>query len=167
MDVAAPGSPTLRPITDDDLAFLRRLYASIRADELAVVDWTDEQKEAFVLQQFEAQHAWWQENYPGATFDLVLLDGEPVGRLYVDRWENEIRIVDVALLPEHRGSGLGTALLRRVFAEGDAAGKPVSIHVEMFNPARRLYERLGFEYAGERGVYLLMVRQPAGGTIPA
>lgn len=160
MDVAAPGVLTLRPIRDDDMDFLRLLYASIRADELAMVPWTDEQKAAFVLQQFDAQHAWWQENYPDATFDLVLLDGEPAGRLYVDRWEREIRIVDIALLPEHRGSGIGTTLLRRVFAEGDAAGKTVSIHVEMFNPARRLYERLGFDYAGEHGVYLLMVRQP-------
>lgn len=158
---AAPGTLSLRPVRDEDMEFLLRLYATIRADELAMVPWTDAQKEAFVRQQFEAQHAWWTEHYPGASFDLVLLDGEPIGRLYVDRWEREIRIVDIALLPEHRGGGLGTRLLRRVFAEGDAAGKPVSIHVEMFNPARRLYERLGFAYRGETGVYLLMERPPA------
>jgi len=159
----SPAAPTLRPITDADLDFLHRLYATTREEELARVPWTDEQKALFVRQQFEAQHAWWTEHYPGATFDVVLLRGEPIGRLYVDRWEREIRIVDIALMPEWRGSGIGTGLFRRVFAEGDAAGKPVSIHVEVFNRARQLYERLGFEYReGGTDVYLLMVRPPAG-----
>lgn len=159
---------TLRPITDADHDFLLRLYGTVRADELAQVPWTDEQKAAFVLQQFTAQHAWWTEHYPEATFDLVLHDGEPVGRLYVEAWTTELRIIDIALLPEWRGRGLGTALLERVFARGDAAGKAVSIHVEQYNPARRLYERLGFEYRGQAsGVYLLMVRPPQPADVSA
>jgi len=154
-----PGAVTLRPITEADHPFLFRLYASTREEELAPVPWTAEQKEAFLRQQFGAQHTWWQEHYTGARFDLVLVDGVPAGRLYVDVWEREIRIVDIALVPEHRGGGIGTMLLRRVFAEGDAAGKPVSIHVEVFNPARRLYERLGFAEKGQHGdVYILMER---------
>lgn len=162
------GTLTLRPITDDDLPFLLRLYATLRADELAQVPWSDEQKAAFVLQQFEAQHAWWTEHYKGARFDLVLLNGHPAGRLYVDVWKKEVRIVDIALLPEFRGGGLGTLLLRRVFKEGDAAGKPVSIHVEVFNPARRLYERLGFVEKGRHGdVYILMERPAAGAPAAA
>jgi len=157
---------TLRPITDADLGFLLQLYATTRADELAQVPWTDEQKAAFVVQQFEAQHTWWQEHYTGARFDLVLVDGEPAGRLYVDVWAREIRIVDIALMPAYRGGGIGSMLLRRVFAAGDAAGKPVSIHVEVFNPARRLYDRLGFVEKGAHGdVYLLMER-PVGGAAP-
>jgi GNAT superfamily N-acetyltransferase len=159
-------SVTLRPITDADLGFLLQLYATTRADELAQVPWSDEQKAAFVVQQFQAQHAWWQEHYTGARFDLVLVDGEPAGRLYVDVWAREIRVVDIALMPAWRGGGIGTMLLRRVFAEGDAAGKPVSIHVEVFNPARRLYGRLGFVEKGAHGdVYLLMER-PVGGAAP-
>lgn len=155
-------SITLRPITDSDLDFLHRLYATTREEELSQVPWPAEAKAAFVRQQFEAQHAWWTERYPGATFDLVLAGGEPAGRLYVDRWEREIRIVDVAVMPEWRGRGIGERLIRGVFAEGDASGKPVSIHVEQFNRARRLYERLGFEYRDTTsGVYLLMVREPA------
>jgi ribosomal protein S18 acetylase RimI-like enzyme len=162
----APRAVTLRPITDADLGFLLQLYATTRADELAQVPWTDEQKAAFVVQQFQAQHAWWQEHYAGARFDLVLVDGDPAGRLYVDVWAREIRIVDIALMPAYRGSGIGTMLLRRVSDEGDAAGKPVSIHVEVFNPARRLYERLGFVEKGAHGdVYLLMER-PVGGAAP-
>jgi len=154
-----PAAVTLRPITDADLPFLFAVYASTRVEELAQVPWTDEQKAMFLRQQFEAQHAWWQEHYTGARWDLVLVDGVPAGRLYVDVWEREIRIVDIALVPEYRGGGIGTMLLKRIFAEGDAAGKPVSIHVEVFNPARRLYDRLGFVQKGTHGdVYVLMER---------
>jgi ribosomal protein S18 acetylase RimI-like enzyme len=91
---------------------------------------------------------------------IVAPGGEPAGRLYVARWEDEIRIVDIALLPDFRGRGLGTALLEDLMAEADAAGKPLSIHVEQNNPARSLYDRLGFEEAGEFGVYVLMRRAP-------
>jgi ribosomal protein S18 acetylase RimI-like enzyme len=91
---------------------------------------------------------------------VILAGGEPAGRLYVARWEDEIRIVDIALLPEYRGRGLGTALLQGLIKEAEAAGKPLSIHVEMNNPARPLYDRLGFEEAGEFGVYVLMKRSP-------
>jgi ribosomal protein S18 acetylase RimI-like enzyme len=154
------GSVTLRPITDADMEFLHRLYATTREDELALVQWTPEQKAAFVRQQFEAQHQFWQENYADTSWDLIVMNGEPIGRLYVARWPDDIRVVDIALVPEHRGSGLGTRLLRELFAEGDASGRKVSIHVEVFNPARRLYERLGFVQRGERGVYLLMERDP-------
>ncbi|HEX6746983.1 MAG TPA: GNAT family N-acetyltransferase [Longimicrobium sp.] len=163
----SPDSVTLRPITDADLPFLLQLYGSTREPELAQVPWTLEQKAAFVRQQFEAQHAWWQENYAGARFDLVLVGGRPAGRLYVDVWEREVRIVDIALAPGHRNGGIGTMLLKRVFDEADAAGKPVSIHVEVFNPARRLYGRLGFVEKGKHGdVYILMER-PVGGGEPA
>jgi ribosomal protein S18 acetylase RimI-like enzyme len=162
------GSITLRPINDSDLDFLHRLYGTTREAELNQVPWSADEKAAFVRQQFCAQHAWWTEHYPGASFDLVLVGDEPVGRLYVDRWEREIRIVDVAVLPEWRGRGIGERLLRGVFAEGDERGVPVSIHVEQFNRARSLYERLGFEYRdGGTGVYLLMVREPAAAQTAA
>lgn len=151
---------TLRPITEADMEFLHRLYATTREDELKQVPWTPEEKAAFVRQQFQAQHAYWRENYTDTSWDLIVRDGEPVGRLYVARWPDDIRIVDIALMPEHRGAGLGTRLIRELFAEGDASGRKVSIHVEIFNPARRLYERLGFVQAGDRGVYLLMEREP-------
>ena len=91
---------------------------------------------------------------------MILAGDEPAGRLYVARWEDEIRIVDIALLPAFRGRGIGGALLGDLIAEADAAGKPLSIHVEQNNPARSLYERLGFEEAGEFGVYVLMKRAP-------
>ena len=153
---------TLRPMRDEDMEFLFRLYASTREEELAVVAWTPEQKEAFLRHQFQAQHAHYQQHYAAtSTFNVVERGGRPIGRLYVARWAREIRIVDIAILPQHQGRGTGEALLRALLDEGDAAGKPVSIHVEANNPARRLYERLGFEQRGEHGVYHLMVRPAA------
>jgi ribosomal protein S18 acetylase RimI-like enzyme len=125
------------------------------------VPWDDAQKAAFLRQQFDAQDAWWRENYVEASFDVILVDGEPAGRLYVHRGPSEIRIVDIALLPEHRGNGVGTRLLEDLLGEGDVGGKSVTIHVERMNPALRLYERLGFTLAEDKGVYLFLERAPA------
>ena len=151
----------LRPVGPGDEELLRRVYASTREQELAVVPWDDPTKDAFLRAQFDAQDRWYREHYAGASYGVVLIDGEPGGRLYVHRGEHEIRIVDIALLPEHRGNGVGTSLLRDVLAEADAAGKRVTIHVERLNPALRVYERLGFSVAEDKGVYLLLARPPA------
>jgi ribosomal protein S18 acetylase RimI-like enzyme len=125
------------------------------------VAWDDAQKEAFLQQQFDAQDAWWRENYADASFDVILVEGEPAGRLYVHRGRSEIRIVDIALLPEHRGNGVGTRLLDELLAEGAADSKSVTIHVERMNPALRLYDRLGFSVAEDKGVYLFLERSAA------
>jgi ribosomal protein S18 acetylase RimI-like enzyme len=124
------------------------------------VPWDDAQKDAFLRMQFVAQDRWYREQYRQATFEVVLVGGELAGRLYVDRGEDEIRIVDIALLPERRGRGIGGALLRDLLAEADAGGKSVTIHVERVNPALRLYERLGFALAEDKGVYLFLERRP-------
>ena len=125
--------------------------------------WSDAEKAAFIEMQFDAQDRWYRLQYPQATFDVVVVDGEPAGRLYVNRGEGEVRIVDIALLPEHRGGGVGTSLLRDLIGEADAAAKSVTIHVERLNPALRLYERLGFALAEDKGVYLFLER-PARST---
>ena len=151
----------LRTAEPGDRAFLLQVYASTREEELRLVDWSDEQKAAFVQQQFVAQDAYWREHYFPATFDVIEVDGTPAGRLYVARWEDEIRIVDIALLPEHRSHGVGTALLRDLLDEGARTGKRVSIHVEKNNRALGLYERLGFMPIEDRGVYLLLETTPA------
>ena len=122
--------------------------------------WDDAQKDAFLRMQFVAQDRWYREQYRQATFEVVLVGGELAGRLYVDRGEDEFRIVDIALLPERRGRGIGGALLRDLLAEADAGGKSVTIHVERVNPALRLYERLGFALAEDKGVYLFLERRP-------
>jgi ribosomal protein S18 acetylase RimI-like enzyme len=145
---------SLRPVRESDRDFLLGLYESTREEELAQVPWDEEVKRAFVEHQFGAQDAHYRANYPGATFDVIEVDGRPAGRLYVFRGVEEIRIMDIALAPEFRGRGIGTELLRELM--GEAGDRSLSIHVEMNNPARRLYERLGFEPAGEHGVYVLM-----------
>ena len=150
--------PQLRPVADGDRAFLVDLYASVREPELAHVPWDEGLKRAFVEQQFAAQDDHYRTNYPGATLDVVEVDGEPAGRLYVHRGPSDIRIMDIALAPAFRGRGIGTSLLRALMEEAAESGRRLSIHVEMNNPARSLYERLDFEPAGEHGVYLLYVK---------
>ena len=154
------GTVALRPVEPADRELLFRVYASTRAQEIAVVAWDDAQKEAFLRAQFDAQDRWYREHYTGARYHVVLIDGEPAGRLYVHRGAEEIRIVDIALLPEHRGNGAGTSLLRDLLAEAAAAGKRVTIHVERLNPALALYERLGFSLAEDKGVYLFLEACP-------
>ena len=154
---------TLRSVTEEDMEFLCRVYHSTRLEELTMVpDWSDEQKESFVRQQFAAQHTWYHEHYTGASFDLILVDGAPAGRLYVHRRDREIRLMDITLLPEHRGRGLGSQVLAVLLAEAEATGKPLTIHVEKFNPAIRLYRRLGFATIEDRGVYDLLEWRPEG-----
>jgi ribosomal protein S18 acetylase RimI-like enzyme len=155
------GQVALRPVRAGDRPFLAQLYASTRADELAILPWSDEQKAAFVAQQFEAQDVHYRTHYGGAAFDLIEVDGAPAGRLYVHRGPSEIRIVDIALAPAFRGRGLGTRMLGALAEEADDAGCTLTIHVELHNPARRLYERLGFRAAGEHGPYVLMERPPS------
>ncbi len=149
-------SRRLRTVTPEDDSFLAGVYASSRAEELAVTGWSEEQKEIFCRRQFDAQSTYYAATYPEASFQIIERDGVPIGRLYVARWEKEIRIVDITLLPEFRGSGIGTKLLRKLQDEARTASKSLTIHVERFNPALRLYERLEFQQIEDKGVYLLM-----------
>jgi ribosomal protein S18 acetylase RimI-like enzyme len=154
------GMIELRPTAPADEQFLYQVYASTRAEELAPVPWSDEQKAEFLRQQFTAQHRHYHDHYIGASFQVILRDGEAAGRLYVARWPKEIRIVDIALLPAYRNAGIGSSLVRELLDEGAATGRSVSIHVERMNPAMRFYRRLGFVEVEDKGVYILMARSP-------
>jgi GNAT superfamily N-acetyltransferase len=156
MESGTGDSPRLRAATPDDEQFLRAVYASTRAEELARVPWSDAQKRAFTDMQFAAQDADYRRHYPDAQYSIIEVQGEPAGRLYVDRCKKEIRIIDIALLPEHRRAGIGTKLLRALQGEARTAGKTLTIHVEKFNPALRLYQRLGFQQIEDKGVYLFL-----------
>lgn len=156
----------LRPIVEDDREVLYRCYACTRTEELSVVPWSNEEKVRFLRMQFHAQSDHYAKHYRSAQFQIILVDEQPAGRLIVDRWEKEIRIVDITLLPPFRGQGVGSSLLQSLIEESVAAGKPITIHVEKNNPAMRLYERLGFRPIGDVGVYELMERSvdtPHGG----
>jgi len=162
VSVNRTGPITLRSIKNRDRDLLYCIYASTREDELSVLDWSRAQKEEFLRQQFEAQHAYYIEQFTNAAFDLIVLDRSPIGRLYVDRRSNEIRVIDIALLPEYRGKGIGSRLMMTILSEARLAGLPVRIHVEQNNPALHLYERLGFSPIEDEGVYLLMEWRPQG-----
>ena len=140
----APGGVVLRPIADDDLPFLLDLYASTRADELAVTPWSEAERRAFCDSQFAFQDASYRTSYPGARFDVVEVGGAPVGRLLVATGPREVEVLDIALVPGWRNRGLGTQLLRRLQADAAAHGRTVVLMVEPGSPAERLYRRLGF-----------------------
>jgi ribosomal protein S18 acetylase RimI-like enzyme len=151
---------SLRPVLPDDQEFLFRVYAHTRDEEMTRVDWDDDQKDRFLRMQFKAQDQYYRENYPGFEFQVILINGQPAGRLYLHRRPAEIRVMDIALLPEFRGQGSGTQVLHEILAEGERTQKTVTIHVERFNPALSLYERLGFRLAEDKGVYLFLKWTP-------
>jgi GNAT superfamily N-acetyltransferase len=151
----------LRPAGAADRDFFARVYAAGRAEELAPVPFTPAEKEAFLAQQFAAQSAHYSRYYGDASHDVILIDGEPAGRLIVHRTPEHVLIVDIALLREQRGRGVGTNLLLPILEEGRVAGIPVLIHVKRDNRALRLYQRLGFAPIEEEGMYLTMERRPS------
>ncbi|MBV9127804.1 MAG: GNAT family N-acetyltransferase [Verrucomicrobia bacterium] len=147
-------SLTLRPICPEDEPFLCALYASTRADELAATGWSAEQRADFLRRQFHAQHAYYQTHFPAADFFVIQADGQPVGRLYVDRSvAEEIHLIDIALLPAQRRAGIGSALVMQLLAEGEKTGRPVRGYVEWANPALGFYQRLGFRATQEVGLH--------------
>jgi ribosomal protein S18 acetylase RimI-like enzyme len=146
----------LRPATPADREFLYRVYSSTRVDELAAVDWPPAARDAFLRQQFDVQDRYYRQNYPEARFDVIVVDGQRVGRLYVHAPPDDCRIIDIALLPHYRGRGVGTQLVGELLAGARSRGVGVSLHVERGNRALRWYRRLGFEVDEDRGVYLLL-----------
>jgi len=154
------GTVSLRPEVPEDRLFLYKLYASTRADEMKLVPWDDSQKAAFLWMQFDAQATHYHRYYPNASFEVILLDGQAVGRMYIDRTGDEILLIDIALLPQYRGGGIGGRLLHELLSEAEAQGKPVRIHVERENPAMHLYARLGFQKIEDKGIYYFMEWRP-------
>ncbi len=151
----------LRALVAEDAAFARSVYASTREDELAQLDWSDEQKRQFVDMQFNAQSTHYARVYPDAEVSVIETpDAVAVGRLYLHRGRQDLRIVDIALLAEWRGRGIGTDVLLELFDEAVQTGRTVSIHVEIFNPALRLYERMGFQPVETVGIHQLMKWSP-------
>ncbi|HUX86478.1 MAG TPA: GNAT family N-acetyltransferase [Chloroflexota bacterium] len=150
----------LRPVQPEDTPFLFRVYASTRADELAAVGWDTSQQDAFLRMQFKLQTEGYRQQFPDARYEIVLHDGYLAGRIIVARNNNEIRLIDLALLPEHRGLGIGSALIASLQAEAVQFDKPLRLHVEVFNRARRLYERLGFIPIEMGAVYLELEWRP-------
>lgn len=153
---------TFRPYLPSDEPFIQQLYATSREAEMALVDWTAEQKTAFLNMQCTAQLHHYQLHYHHATHQIILYHGEPIGRIYVNRPPAEIRLMDITLLPDYRNHGIGTYIMQNLLAEADQSNRPVTLHVETINPdAYRLYQHLGFQPVSQNGIHMFMERLPA------
>ena len=147
---------TLRPATPADAAFLFRLYAESRTDEMKLTGWPRARQQIFLRDQFAARGAHYTAAFPEAHSSIVLWRGRPAGQLTVNRTDDEIRLADIALAPECRGRGLGRRLMLTLIDEARAGKKPLRLQVAKNNPARQLYLRLGFAPIGETGFHLQM-----------
>lgn len=151
---------SFRPIADSDLPFLFDVYGSTRVEELEPTGWTVEMKAQFLRHQFNAQHDHYQRHYPDAEWLVIGRGADSVGRLYVEEWPSQIRLIDIAILPQFRRLGIGAAILSDLRDWASEKSKPLTIHVEKSNPARSLYERMGFVFAQENGAYDLLEWRP-------
>lgn len=151
----------LRPTEATDEGVLLQIYASTRTEEMALVSWTDEQKDAFLRMQFDAQTKHYLTYYPSAHYYIILQDGKSIGRLILESAESSLLIMDIALLPEYRNRGMGTAILHDLMKKARQDNIPLVLRVEFFNPAIRLYTRLGFVTTRQvNTVYHEMVWKP-------
>ncbi|MPM55145.1 hypothetical protein SDC9_101938 [bioreactor metagenome] len=160
------GTPALRPIVFSDEDALIDIFASTREAEHRQFGWPEPQWNDFIRQQFIAQHTQYSTAYANPHFSVVLFDGEIAGRFYVDRGAQEIRLVDIALLPQYRRQGLGRQLLQALIDESDALGIPIGLHVEKNNSILEFYQHLGFVAEMDRGVYWYMRRAPRPMRMP-
>jgi ribosomal protein S18 acetylase RimI-like enzyme len=157
----------LRAFKEVDAPFLLYLYGTTREDELSHTNFTAQEKDDFIRQQFNAQHDTYALCYPKARGDLIVLEQQNIGRLYVDRREQEIRVMGIALLPEWRNKGVGTQLMNELLREATEKNNPVTLHVEQNNPgAFAWYQRLGFAALWSNETHVFMI-YPEGATAPA
>jgi len=152
---------TLRPISEEDESFLINVYGVARAAELALVQWNDAQKAAFITGQFLAQRDHYQKHFPGAECSIVMVDDQPAGRFYVYRGQDEIRILDLTLLPEYRSRGAASGLVETLLAEAAQSNRRVRVYVETFNPSAAFFERRGFVKTEDDGINYLMIWSPS------
>ena len=151
----------LRPAEEKDNSFIESVYGSTREDELNLTNWPEQQKKAFIIMQSMAQLAEYKKNYPGAAFQIILYKKQAAGRFYTWENDNEIRLIDITLLPLFRGKGIGTNLLQELIKKSNTGNKKISLHVEPGNPALQLYKRLGFVYIKNNGRHYYMERNPS------
>jgi GNAT superfamily N-acetyltransferase len=153
-------SISLRPVTDADKDFLLELYQSSRGDDLRELGWDADRISEFLSMQHEAQQVFHQTDYQQAVDEIILIEGEPAGRLIVEPREHEIRCVEIALLHAHRGAGVGTFLIQRLQEEAHQANKPLRLQVIRFSRAVNLFEQLGFVRTSETGTHFQMEWRP-------
>ena len=159
----AAAAVTLRPVTPEDEDLLLDIYSSTREEEINQVGWTEEQKRMFLRWQLGLQRQDYELRFPRADYSIILFEGKPAGRLWVARVEDQIRLLDIAILPEYQNRRIGTHLLQMLIAESEKTAKPLRHWIYKLNTgARRFYERLGFRLIEDDRAYLFMERPPGG-----
>lgn len=159
------GTLSLRPVVSTDDDFLLAVYDSTRAEELAQAEWQEGQREAFLKWQFDLQRREYDARFPDARYYLILIDSQAAGRIWIGQDPEQIRLLDIALLPEFQNRGAGTILLRELIDEAGSAGKPLRHMVFVLNnDAHRFYERLGFVMIDDLGAYKHMEWKPGSTT---
>ncbi len=151
---------TLRTIEHKDMELLFTIFASTRTEEMIVTGWDNKQINEFLLMQFNLQHTQYEQNYKNASLDIIMYDNKPAGRLYINRTVDDIRIIDISILPEFRHKGIGNYFLTELINESEQSNIQLSLHVEFNNPALQWYEKLGFKKIKEIGIYYYMKREP-------
>jgi ribosomal protein S18 acetylase RimI-like enzyme len=151
---------TIRPATAQDSAFFLQVYAGTRLEEMAVAGWSAEQQAAFLQMQYRAQQQHYQTAYPDATYHVIEHNEQAIGRLILQCTEQELLLMDIALLPPFRNQGIGTHLLRTLQAASEQTGRPIRLSVKSVNPALRLYHRIGFLPVANNGIYIEMIWHP-------
>jgi len=148
------GTVELRPVSESSNEFLLSVYMSTRAAELAQVEWNDGQKETFLRWQFDLQRREYDTRFPDAEYCVIVIDQQPAGRIWVGADDEQIRLLDIALLPEFQNRGVGTVLVKRLIARAEHEGKALRHMVFVLNNnADRFYERLGFKQIEDFGAY--------------
>jgi ribosomal protein S18 acetylase RimI-like enzyme len=147
---------TLRDAREQDEGFWLSVFEAVRAETWVHLPGSETQKSALTEMQFRAQRTHYQAAFPNASYQIILLDESPVGTLTLTEDDGSVHLVDIAVLPERQNQGIGSGLIRRLMMGAAEKGKPLNLHVEQSNPARRLYERLGFEIVEEDAMYVAM-----------
>jgi len=148
------GTVELHPVSESDNDFLLSVYASTRAAELAQVEWAEGQQESFLRWQFDMQRREYDARFPDAEYCVIVVDSQPAGRIWVGTDNEQVRLLDIALLPEFQNRGVGTALLKRLMTHANNEGKALRHMVFVLNDnADRFYERLGFRKIEDFGAY--------------
>lgn len=150
----------LRPVVlPDDEEFLQDVYATTRED-VNLVPWDENLKREFILMQYRAQKAHYAEYYPRSDHYIILFDGRPAGRYWIDYGREDVRFVDMAVLPEFRGQGIGTVLFKDALKHAREMGLPAILHVIKGHRSIPMYKRMGFRFAGDNGAHDKMEWRP-------
>jgi len=147
---------TLREVSSLDEEFLLDLYRSVREAEMAMVPWTDEQRLAFVRHQYAAQRNHYRTEYPAAQHSILLKDDVPVGMLYIDFTQADVKIMDLIISPSSRNLGIGSSLLKVLQSEASRLQKPITVFVDQQDRSIKLFDRLGFKPVEEQGMHILL-----------